>query len=152
MTDVDPRSGARRLLLVGHGLLSGLGTSAQGVGLVPAEQYEVELFQLPRPAFTLRPARLDGGSQPTQVAERLAELDELETIFEEVADYQASGYQVIGLAVPGRLVGSRSGRAWLDRVRAIAADLAGLNLEVWTVTAGQASLLEPAHDSVPAAS
>lgn len=152
MTESGQRPANRRILLVAHGLLNGLGAAARGAGLVPAEQYQVGLFQLPRPAFMLRPTRLDGTVQPTQVAERLAELDELETIFEEIAEYVASGHQVIGLAVSGRLVASRSGRAWLDRVRAIAADLAGLNLEVWTVTAGQASLLEPAAESISAAS
>ncbi|MFT3859885.1 hypothetical protein [Micropruina sp.] len=142
----------RRLLLVGHGLLAGHAPSAQGPGLVPEVSAPVALYQLPAPAFAQRPQVSHGVSRPPQVAERLAELDELERVFEDVAGLVDQGYEVIGLAVPGRLVNSRSGRAWLDRVRTIAHTVAGLTPEVWTVTAGQAAPFDPTAQPIRTAS
>lgn len=142
-----------RLLLVGHGLLGSLGPPAETIGLVVAPtEHSVGLFQLPRPAFTLRAPARPGRPQPAQVGERLDELDQLEALFEQVAALVAGGAEVIGLAVPGRVPDSRPGRAWLARVQAIAHDLAGLTLEVWTVTAGQAVKFDPSAHPERAAS
>jgi hypothetical protein len=113
----------------------------------------VRLYQLPRPAFAAEADAGRGVHRPPHVAERLAELDDLETAFEEVAGRLAAGGRVIGLAVPGKLVTGRSGRAWLERVRSIARDIAGLvELEVWTVTAGHAALYDPTVQPIRTAS
>ena len=153
MYDLNEEVPSDRILLVGHGLLGALGPAAQRAGLVQwAGERQVRLYQLPRPAFTLSPPS-EHGLRPPHVAERLAELDDLETAFEEIAAQVATGGQVIGLAVPGRLVTTRSGRAWLERVRAIARDIAALDpLEVWTVTGGRAAQYDPAAQPIRTAS
>ncbi|MCW3159129.1 hypothetical protein [Micropruina sonneratiae] len=149
MTDIanDP---PRRLLLVGHGLIPGISATGLYAGRVPGLPADLDLYQLPVPAFELRPQG-DASSTP-HVAERLAELDELEQVFEELAAFGEQGHRVLGLAVAGRVVNSRSGRAWLERVRAIAQGIAGLSLEVWTVTAGQASLYDATAQPIRTAS
>ena len=126
MTENDADRHGRRILLVGHGLSTGLLTGW-------AVRHAVELHSLPVPAFELRPPGALGRPTTPQVAERLAELDELEEVFERIAIRVAAGDRVLGLAVPARLTASRSGRAWVDRVRAIGAGIAGLSLEVWTI-------------------
>ncbi len=126
MTENDADRNGRRILLVGHGLSTGLLTGW-------AVRHAVELHRLPVPAFELRPPGALGRPTTPQVAERLAELDELEEVFERIAIRVAAGDRVLGLAVPARLAASRSGRAWIDRVRAIGAGIAGLSLEVWTI-------------------
>jgi hypothetical protein len=154
MYDLIDEVPSDRILLVGHGLLGALGPAAQRPGLVQwAGERQVRLYQLPRPAFTLSPPSEHGRTRPPQVAERLAELDDLVAAFEEVAAQLAAGGRVIGLAVPGRLVTTRSGRAWLERVRAIARDIAALAaIEVWTVTAGHAALYDPTVQPIRTAS
>lgn len=153
MYDLIDEAPSDRILLVGHGLLGALGPAAQSAGLVQwGGDRQVRLYQLPRPAFAGTDAAR-GTHRPPQVAERLAELDDLESVFEEVAGQLASGSTVIGLAVPGSIVTTRSGRAWLERVRSIARDIAGLaEVEVWTVTAGQAALYDPTVQPIRTAS
>lgn len=126
MTENDVDGRGRGILLVGHALMGGplVGWAARD---------GVDLRRLPVPAFESRPA--DHPATP-QVAERLAELDELEAFFERIAERLAAGDRVLGLAVPSALTASRSGRAWIDRVRAIAAGIAGLRLAVWLVEPG----------------
>ncbi len=153
--DMTHRANAsrRRILLVGHGLLTPLGPVAASTGLVVApDEHSVGLFQLPRPAFTLRTAARPGRPQPALVAERLDELDQLEALFEELAALVAGGAEVIGLAVPARQLASRPGEAWLARVRVIARDIAGLTLDVWTVRGGQAAKYDPTAQPVRTAS
>lgn len=125
-------SGADRVLLVGHGLLPGSPAGAAGLAGW-AERERIALWQLPVPAFLLRPPAASGRPATLQVAERLAELDELEALFERIAAEVARGREVMGLAVPAELSSTRSGRAWLDRVRAIAAGIARLQVAVWPV-------------------
>ena len=127
--DVDGRG--RGILLVGHALMGGplVGWAARD---------GVDLRRLPAPAFESRP----GHPATPQVAERLAELDELEAFFEGIAERLAAGDRVLGLAVPSALTASRSGRAWIDRVRAIAAGIAGLRLAVWLVEPGGLPVFE----------
>lgn len=125
---------AGRILLVGHGLLTGHDAPVAADGVTAwAERHQIVLWPLPVPAFLLRPPTASGHPAPPQVAERLAELDELETVFERIAAELAGGREVIGLAVPPDLVSTRSGRAWVDRVRAIASGVARLQLTVWPV-------------------
>lgn len=130
--DVDGRG----ILLVGHGPMAGPLTRW-------AARHGVELRRLPVPAFELRPPGPSGRPAPPQVAERLAELDELEAFFERIAERLAGGDRVLGLAVPAALTASRSGRAWIDRVRAIAAGIARLQLAVWPVEPGGLPAFEP---------
>ncbi|MFT3971609.1 MAG: hypothetical protein QM695_15375 [Micropruina sp.] len=122
------------ILLVGHGLLTGHDAPVAADGLAAwAERNQIVLWPLPVPAFLQRPLTVSGRPAPPQVAERLAELDELETVFERIAAELARGREVLGLAAPPDLVSTRSGRAWLDRVRAIASGVARLQLTVWPV-------------------
>lgn len=130
--DVDGRGHA--ILLVGHGLMSGSGAAADQL-VDWAERSAVELLQLPVPAFVSRPPSASEHFATPQVAERLAELDALESIFERIAEYRAGGAHILGLIIPPGFTTNRSGRAWIDRVRAIAQGIAELSLPVWTVTA-----------------
>lgn len=125
---------AGRILLLGHGLLPGPGSPAPADGLAEwAEREQITLWALPVPAFLQRPSTASGEPAPPQVAERLAELDDLEAMFERVAAERGRGREVLGLAVPTELGLTRSGRAWLDRVRAIASGMARLQLAVWPI-------------------
>ena len=144
MTENDADRNGRRILLVGHGLLTGLLTGW-------AVRHAFELHRLPVPAFELRPPGALGRPTTPQVAERLAELDELEEVFERIAIRVAAGDRVLGLAVPARLTASRSGRAWVDRVRAIGAGIAGLSLGVWTIAVDR-SEFGPADELIRSAS
>ncbi len=133
-----------RILLVGHGLMSGDNVSA----VVPladwAARNAVELHPLPVPAFVSRRPGPGGRPAPPQVAERLVELDELEAVFERIALRLAAGDQVIGLAASTALGASRSGRAWIDRVCGIADGMAGLALLVWAIAPDQGTSALPA--------
>lgn len=144
MTENDADRDGRRILLMGHGLSTGLLTRW-------STRHAVELHRLPVPAFELRPSGALGRPKTPQVAERLAELDELEEVFERIAIRVAAGDRVLGLAVPARLTASRSGCAWIDRVRSTAAGIAGLSLEVWTI-AEDRSEFEPADELIRSAS
>jgi len=133
----------RMILLVGHAL-TGAPLNAW------ARHHRVLLQKLPVPAFALRAERPDG--RPAHVAERLAELDELETVFGQLAEQLALGDRVLGLVVPADHLSSRSGRAWIDRVCSIAHGIAGLSLEVWTLPDAGQVRLEPALESIRSAS
>lgn len=135
---------AHRILLVGHGLLDGPEAPATARALSEwAEPEQVALWPLPEPAFLQRMSAASGRLGLTQVAERLAELDDLEALFERLVAERASGREVLGLVVPTQLASSRSGRAWLDRVRAIAAGIAQLSLPVWPLAPGDRIMIEP---------
>ncbi|MFT4215801.1 MAG: hypothetical protein QM619_01250 [Micropruina sp.] len=121
-----------RILLVAHGLLAEPDASETADALTEwAARERVALRPLPVPAFMMRRTPASGRPAPPQVAERLAELDELESLFEQIAAECAAGSEVIGLVIPDDLTSNRSGRAWLDRVRAIASGIARLQLSVW---------------------
>lgn len=135
---------AHRILLVGHGLLNGTDSPTTARALSEwAEAERAALWQLPEPAFLQRTSTTSGRLGLTQVAERLAELDELEALFERIVAERANGREVLGLVVPTQLASSRSGRAWLDRVRAIAAGIAQLSLAVWPLAPGERIMIEP---------
>ncbi len=131
MTENDVDRSGHTILLVGHGLMSGPGAAADQL-VDWAERSAVELLQLPVPAFLSRPS---SAFATPQVAERLAELDALEAVFERIAESRAGGAHILGLIVAPGFTASRSGRAWIDRVQAIAQGIAELSLPVWTVTA-----------------
>ena len=133
------------ILLVGNGLLPGPGSSGSGDLEAWAAQERIALWELPVPAFQLSPRRATGRPAPPQVAERLAELDDLEALFEQVAAQLAGGREVLGLVVPPAMASTRSGRAWLDRVRGIAAGIAQLSLTVWPLGAGERIVLDAAE-------
>lgn len=160
MTFIDTTSSpntntARRqdLLLLGHGLLDGAASDAVAAGHPEwARRNRVLLRQLPLPAYLAGTPGPDGRANPPQVAERLAELDELEELFEEVGAQAAAGQRVLGLAVPAAWLQSRSGRAWVDRVRGIAASIAGVQLAVWAVPSADPDTLGQAIESVRPAS
>jgi len=140
----------RTILLVGHPLTAGPGSSATAAPLNTwARRHRVTVRKLPVPAFALRAQEPDG--RPAHVAERLAELDELETVFGQLAEQLARGDRVLGLVVSAEYLSSRSGRAWIDRVRATAHGIAGLDLAVWTQPNSGAVRLEPALESIRSA-
>lgn len=151
MNTPTPSHEPRRILLVGHGLLSG-GAPDEGLRRVVGIPAATECYRLPVPAFVLRPQVPAGASRTAHVAERLAELDDLERAFEQVAVMVEAGGELVGLAVPGRLLASTSGRAWLERVQAIAKSIANLTPEVWTVTGGQATPLDDKAEQIRTAS
>ncbi len=131
------------ILLVGNGLMRDSSSSADGLAEW-ATQERIALWELPLPAFQLHPPTASGRPAPPQVAERLAELDDLEALFERVAAELSDGREVLGLVVSPDLASTRSGRAWLDRVRGIAAGIARLSLTVWPLAAGD----RPAFEAV----
>lgn len=133
MTQNDADGRDRSILLVGHGLMPEPPEAADQL-VEWAGQSAVELLQLPVPAFVARPSEASGRLATPQVAERLAELDALESLFERIADYRAGGARILGLIIPPGFTANRSGRAWVDRVRAIARGIADLSLPVWTAT------------------
>ncbi|MFT3835138.1 MAG: hypothetical protein QM711_17770 [Micropruina sp.] len=130
------------ILLVGHGMCSS--SAADGLAGWAARE-RIALWELPIPAFQLHPATASGRPAPPQVAERLAELDDLEALFERVAAELAEGRPVLGLAVSPELASTRSGRAWLDRVRGIAAGIAQLSITVWPLGVGELPAFEAAE-------
>jgi hypothetical protein len=120
----------RSILLIGYGLMA----DGKRDALDWARRNGVDLYPLPVPAFVSRVPAADGRPATPQVAERLAELDALEAVFERLAERVAGGDRVLGLAIPPGFSANRSGRAWIDRVHAIARGIADLSLPVWTVT------------------
>lgn len=126
------------ILLLGHGLLSGPGSDATGEALATwAQRRGVVLQPLPAPAFLQRGPDADGRPSPPQVAERLAELDDLEEAFERIGEQVRAGRRVLGLAVPAQWLSNRSGRAWVERVRGIAASIGRVQLAVWSAPASE---------------
>lgn len=127
-----------RLLLASHSLLAGPRSSLALAkdAVAWAATHGVGLYQLPLPAHALRPRQADGRLTRPRAAELRAEQHELEVVFDQLEDYLASGYRLLGVAVREEDEATAAGRAWLARVVGLALDRTGTPLPVWRLGRG----------------
>lgn len=129
-TEVDLRRW--RILLLSHDVFT---TPQAGPVVDWAARHDAGLYQLPLPAHALRPRTPAGRSIPPRVAELREEEAQLGAVFADIASYLSAGYHLLGLAITATTTRTAAGRAWLQRVRRLAAETTGQELTTWVLPA-----------------